>query len=66
MDNALDRGSDESQSPSLFTDAEEAKLSPDVPPISISQAPKAARGESGVQELRGEKVRSAEKGGRNG
>ena len=38
MDNALDRGSDESQSPSLFTDAEEAKLSPDVPPISISQA----------------------------
>ena len=38
MDNALDRGSDESQSPSLFTDAEEAKPSPDVPPISISQA----------------------------
>ena len=37
MDNALDRGPDESQSPSLFTDAEEAKLSPDVPPISISQ-----------------------------
>ena len=38
MDNALDRGPDESQSSSLFTDAEEAKLSPDVPPISIPQA----------------------------
>ena len=33
----MDGGPDESQSPSLFTDAEEAKLSPDVPPISISQ-----------------------------
>ena len=40
MENALDRGPDESQSSSLFTDAEEAKLSPDVPPISISQADK--------------------------
>ena len=34
---ALGDGPDESQNPTLFTDAEEAKLSPDVPPISISQ-----------------------------